>query len=271
MVMVTLTQDAQGHLDRYLRQVKAALRGHASVDAGDVERDVLGHIDAELEGQPEPIGEGTLKQVLDRLGTPDTWVPAEDLPAWRRVLNRLRSGPEDWRLAYLSPTLFVAGATLFLKGPYLWPLEPFLMLASLLMARASLALLAEHDEPVGARRWLIYPPLLVWYVPLLVVLFAWPLTAVNDVMENSPAIRTRLIDFAPGVSWLVFPLAAGLTIGLWWTLIGLLLARFRSAVHVIFWPFAGWFERRHATRVVLVGLLLALASGAILVAGHIWG
>ena len=49
--MATLTHDAQSHLARYLRQMRAALRGHPSVDPDDVERDVLGHIDAELAGQ----------------------------------------------------------------------------------------------------------------------------------------------------------------------------------------------------------------------------
>ncbi len=69
-MMVTLTDDAQRHLDRYVKQVKAALRGHPSVDAAEVERDVLGHIDAELSGEPEPVGASSLRHVLDRLGTP---------------------------------------------------------------------------------------------------------------------------------------------------------------------------------------------------------
>src|SRR5688572_30565805 len=132
-VMVTLSRDAQGHLERYLRQVKAALRGHPSVDAGEIERDVLGHIDAELSGQPETLGEGSLREVLARLGAPDAWVPADELPAWRRVWLRMRSGPEDWRLAYLTLTLFLGGVTLFLAGPVLWPLPLMCLLAALLL------------------------------------------------------------------------------------------------------------------------------------------
>jgi len=100
--MATLSDDARGHLERYLSQVKLALRGHASVDASEVERDVRAHIDAELNGLPEPVDAARLRQVLDQLGTPHAWVPAEDLPAWRRVFSRIRSGPEDWRLAYLT-------------------------------------------------------------------------------------------------------------------------------------------------------------------------
>jgi hypothetical protein len=67
-----LTDEAQHHLQRYLRQVQTALRGHRSVDLEEIERDVLGHIDAELAGKPEPIDAGTLLPVLDRLGAPST-------------------------------------------------------------------------------------------------------------------------------------------------------------------------------------------------------
>jgi hypothetical protein len=46
--MTVLTPEAQAYLDRYLRQVRAALRGHRAVDADEVERDVIGHVNAEL-------------------------------------------------------------------------------------------------------------------------------------------------------------------------------------------------------------------------------
>jgi hypothetical protein len=36
--------------------------------ADEVERDVLGHIETELAGQPEPVDAGQLLDVLDRLG-----------------------------------------------------------------------------------------------------------------------------------------------------------------------------------------------------------
>ncbi len=268
--MVTLTQDAQGHLERYLKQVKAALRGHPSVDAGDIERDVLGHIDAELAGQPEPIGASSLLQVLDRLGTPDTWVPAEDLPAWRRVLSRLRTGPEDWRLAYLAFGLFIAGPVLFIGGPFLWPLEPFLMIASLLFARAALTLVAEHDEAVGARRWLIYPPLVAWYIASALLLFAWPVPMVGAI-TGLPEIRERLVGLLPAPFWVVALSLASLTLGLWWMVLGLLLSRFIQAIHVLFWPFADWFDRRHATRLALTGLILVVTGGVILAAVLTWG
>jgi hypothetical protein len=146
MVMVDLSQEAQSHLERYLRQIKTALRGHPSIDADEVERDVLGHIDAELSGQREPIAANRLLQVLDRLGTPNQWVPVDDHPAWRRTVDAFSSGPGDWRLACLTFGLFVAGPTLFTGAMILWPLPPVVMVLSFLMARVTPALFDERGE-----------------------------------------------------------------------------------------------------------------------------
>jgi len=46
--MVALSPEAQSHLERYIRQIKMVMREHSSVDADEVERDVVGHIEAEL-------------------------------------------------------------------------------------------------------------------------------------------------------------------------------------------------------------------------------
>src|SRR5689334_3498278 len=147
---LTLTPDAQLHLDRYLKRAKEALRGRSAIDADEVERDVLGHIDAELAGQPQPIGADRLVPVLERLGTPDDWVD-DDEPQWRRAVGRLRSGPEDWRLAYLTIGSFVLAVGLFMSI-MLWPLPPLLIAVSIVLARVTLSLLDEDSEPVGARR-----------------------------------------------------------------------------------------------------------------------
>lgn len=248
----TLTHTAQSDLNRYLSRVKNALRPHPSVDADEVERDIRGHIEAELSHAPAPVTAERLGSVLDRLGSPNQWVPSDDLPAWRRVLVQLSSGPEDWRLAYLTLALFVG-------GPLLGPFGLALFFASILMARAGLALLDEKGESVGARRWLLYPPLVFIYADLALVMFL--LVPSMAGLVGDPSVRSALVEWLPRPFWLSFALSVTLVTGTWWTLLGLTLARFRRAVRWVFWPFADWFERRHGIRIASGGLVIAVLTG----------
>jgi HAAS domain-containing protein len=258
--LMTLTQEAQSELDRYLRRVKVALRTHPSVDADEVERDVRGHIEAELAESPKPITEDRLRRVLDRLGSPNQWVPTDELAIWRRLLISLRSGPEDWRLAYVTFALFVA-------GPVVGPVGPLFFFASIPMARATLALLEEEGEPVGARRWLVYPPLLVIYVAIVTAAFL----ALPGLVATAadPSVRTETRAWFPEPFWLSLPLVVGFVAGIWWTMLGLVLARITRAVQLLFWPFATWFERRHGVRIAVVGLGIAAVAASGL-AAVIW-
>jgi hypothetical protein len=263
--MVTLSDEARGVLDRYLRHVRLSLKGHSSVDANEVERDVRGHIEAELAGQPEPIGAARLREVLDRLGAPGTWVPDEELPGWRRVLGRLRAGPEDWRLAYLTFAGSLLGPFLFLAGPFLWPLEPLLVVASFFMARATLTILADHDEPVGGRRWLIYPILIFGYLVILVPVLVWPAAATAGAVTDFPQIADRVIETFRQPDWLLWASFAALALGIWWTMTGFVVRRFPIAVRYLFFPFAEWFDRRHGSRLAIAGIVVAVV-GAIALA-----
>jgi hypothetical protein len=177
--MTSLTEDARGDLEYYMRQVRAALRGHRSVDPVEVERDVREHVDAELSELPEPIDARSLRFVLERLGAPDTWLPAE--------------------------------------------------------------------EAVGARRWLLHPPLVLGYLGLGIGLLAWPLPLVGGALTDDPALRARLAAAAANVPGMAMAAAAG-AFGVWLVALGLVLRRFGKAVRVVFWPFAGGFDRRNATR-----------------------
>ena len=114
--MVELSYGAQRTLDQYLRQVKAYLRASRSVDVTDVEQSIHEHIETELEGWAEPVSADQLTGILKKLGNPWQWVPDEELPWWRRMLLGLQVGPEDWRLAYLSFGLLVAGMVCLTYG-----------------------------------------------------------------------------------------------------------------------------------------------------------
>lgn len=262
--MVTLTHDAQSQLARYLRQMRTALRGHRSVDPDDIERDVRSHIDAELIGRPEPIDEGELQRVLDRLGAPNQWAPVEEQSPWWGVVASLRDGPEDWRLAYLSLLLGTTGVVLFMGGPFLWPLPMLLPVVAFLMARATLELLDHHDEPIGARRWLIYPVLLPWAIGLAALLLLWPLALVVGATTDRPDILDRIADTSRSPVWAAGVFLGALALGLWWTCLGLILRRAPGVLRFAFRPFADDFDRRQATRLAVAGAFVVIATLAAL-------
>lgn len=260
--MVVLNQDAQSQLARYLRQMRAALRGHPSVDPDDIERDVLGHIDAELAGHPEPILASDLRLVLDRLGAPNQWAVGDEQTPWWGLIRSLREGPEDWRLAYLSLTLAFVGAVFFFGGMFLWPLPLLLPTVAFFMARATLELLEHHEEPVGARRWLLYPVLVPWYGVFAAALL-WPMGLVLGALNDTPVIQEQIERTHPELFWAFAPTSAAMVLGLWWAGLGLILRRFPAALRAAFRPFADGFERKHGTRLALVGMLIAAAASAI--------
>jgi hypothetical protein len=263
--MVVLNPDAQSQLTRYLRQMRAALRGHPSVDPDDIERDVLGHIDAELAGHPEPVVATDLRRVLDRLGAPSQWAVSEEQTPWWGLISSLRDGPEDWRLAYLSLTLAFVGAAVFLGNGWmwLWPLPLLLPIVAFFMARATLELLEHHEEPIGARRWLLYPVLLPWYGMFAAALLLWPMGPVLGLLNDTEEIQAQLERSSPEWFWALAPTTAAMVLGLWWAGLGLILRRFPPAARAAFRPFADGVDRRHGTRLALVGMLIAAAAGGI--------
>ena len=260
--MVALSPEAQSHLERYIGQIKTALRGRSSVDADEVERDVLGHIEAELAGRPEPVDAGQLLDVLDRLGAPDEWLPTDTHEA-SRPSSAPHSRREDWRLAYLTLAIFLAGPALFLPM-LLWPLPPLLFVLSFLCARVTLARSAERDEQLGARRWLVYPPLVVWYGVFLIALVGGPVLLTIVFVSDDPMLPSRLSRRFGEPAWIGALCSIGALLGMWWMLLGLLLRKLPRGVHAAFRPFADWFEQRHATRLSLAGGALFAVSGAIL-------
>jgi len=262
MMTVTLSPDAQGHLDRYLKQIQAALAGQSSVDAGEVERDVLGHIDAELVGEPEPVSAHRLLSVLDRLGEPREWV-AQEQPSWQRPFSALQARPGDWRLAGISFGALVLTFLLFMGPIMLWPLPPLLVVVSFVVSRITIALLAEHGESVGTRGWLIYPPLIVVYGPMLIVLIAGPAFPIINLLSEEPS-QTWLSSTVGLNKWIALPSAVILVVGCWWALLGIVAAQATGMIRSLFRPFATWFERRHAMRLALTGMILAVIAIAAL-------
>jgi hypothetical protein len=270
--MIELTADAQKCLDAYLGEMRASLAGCPSVDSSDVERDVMEHIDNSLSEAPTPVDSPALDAVLDQLGSPSQWIPEEEL-SWgrklrfeaRRVLTRLYSGPEDFRLAYLSIGLFALAILLTTADAgSAWVL--ICVGFSFLFARAALA--AESaSQQLGAQRWLLYPVLILVYVPLALGLLLWtvgPTPPLADLLHGEVEPLGR------------FPfemLAAHLTVtstALWWLLLGLVVWRWPALARNTFHPFADGFGGRHGVLLGLVGLLI-LAVAVVVGALTLWG
>lgn len=273
--MMTLSDGAKRGLEDYLRQIRAYLRSSRSVDADEIEQNVTEHIETELEGLPKPVSRDDLNAVLKKLGSPQQWVPAEELPWWRLVILRLRTGPEDWRLAYMSFGFLVAGVTLgsihgilhrgyydltlrgivreFLEGMIInrdifLILALVLILSGFLCARALITLCLDPKE-YRAKRWLLYPPLSVAYFVMVFILISLTGLLLGELLGI--AFEWRYSDY-----WRELLIVST---GLWLFVLGSLSLRWPNLVSTIFRPFADKFKQKWA------GLLLIIAISLIIV------
>jgi len=257
--MIRLTTEAQSRLDRYLRQVRASLQGCRSVDPYEVERDVMDHIDRELAGKVEPVPLSELEMVLERLGSPTQWVPEEELSWWRRTVLRLRVGPEDWRLAYISFGLLVFG---FLLGSTAWLLT---LAASFCVSRAAISVASDRGEQLAGQKWLIYPALVLVYLPLAFVVLLWPIFFAEQLLDELwryfEKYRISLfgapLDVSAGIMTVHLVTVA---MAVWWLIAGLFLRRRPTLARMLFRPFADWFDQRWAKRLIFAGLGLTTIS-----------
>ncbi len=255
--MITLSKSAKKSLEDYLRQARAYLRGSKSLDANEVEQNIAEHIENELEGAAEPVSCDALDAVLKRLGSPQQWIPEEELPWWRKIIFRLRTGSEDWRLAYLSLGLLVVG---FLMLPYA-PAGIVLILASFLVSRAALSEAVDPNE-LKAQKWFLYPSLIIVYVFALLVLLTWPLGLSiplaegyeHEFRESSSRLYNEIDYWIIAVSVIL----AGL--GLWWCILATVLLKSRKLLRVLFGPFVEKARSKWVLRLLLIGLALMILS-----------
>jgi hypothetical protein len=277
--MIRLTAEAQAYLDEYLDDVRSAVTGHASISPEDIEQDVRDHVYAALEGAGQPVGAPQVAAVLDRLGPPGQWVgeerrsvwkyladklkpvghkaveqikalPGEAYQAGRGLAARVRGMPRDWRLAYIAFGLFALGMIAF-------PLFPAFLLASYFAARADLSLARERGEALGARRWLVYPPLIIVSTVLFLALAAWPIGPAVGLSHEIPrALNADVADIMRVSPKVVQPVAAAyLAVGavsLWWGIASLVVLRFPGLPGALFPPFGSKIRRIDAMIVLLL-------------------
>jgi len=193
-----------------------------------------------------------LDGVLARLGSPRQWVPPEAMHWWGKLILKLRTDSEDWRLAYISFSFLLIGFVLmFLVSP----LQVVFFAASFITARAALA--AAGDEDLGAQKWLIYPILLMVSGAFALTLVFGPALLAGVIGAELHEVSWIRRDSHMGVVAFVITSAA-LVSSLWWMLLGLVFCKWPSLVRVPMRPFADGFNRRRALALSGAGVLLLL-------------
>ncbi len=252
--MTELTPEAQDALTTYLERVRLSLRG-TSVDADEVERDVREHIDVALNGRSQPVSAADLSDVLERLGSPDQWVPDEEIPHWRRAIRRIASGPEDWRLAYLCFAFTVLGLVFAPFGGIL------LWVPAYLLGRAAHEYATLRGESLGPRRWLTDLPLVAVALALLGCLLAGPLW-IPVAMAIEEGYIGELVggDLTEPTRTVATVSLFAATVGLWWMILAPLAALGQRTARWLLFPLAHRFRTRHALWLGLAGLVLLVVS-----------
>jgi hypothetical protein len=251
--MIALSKSARRSLDDYLRQARTYLRGSRTVDADEVEQNITEHIEDALEGAAEPVSCDALEAVLDKLGDPQQWVPEEELSWWRQFILRLRTGPEDWRLAYISFALFVVALTL---AP-ITPVFVVLVFASFITSRAAISHVAGAKE-LKAQKWLLYPPLIVVYGSVLGALLILPLLLLVPLAEEYETHFVRL-QFELDYWFVAFSIMFAAT-GTWLAILALLALIFGKKMTVLLRPFADAYRAKWPLVILTIGLGVMIIS-----------
>jgi hypothetical protein len=178
---------------------------------------------------------------------------------WRRALDRVRSAPEDWRLAYLAFGLFLASIVFLPIGGFL------LLIPGMLVSRAYIELARDRGEPLGARRWLVYPSIavvLVIAVGLLIIGPPLPVLALAleddgfEQMLDIPHTKAGQVRFLFGMGSVLF--------GSWWIIAAAFCAAFLRPIRFVFAPLLDGLGRKHFAVLAAIGALVA-AGGATLI------
>ena len=255
--MIQLDAQAQEHLDGYLSQVRAYLRGCRSIDPAEVDRDVREHIERELQKSPGPVSFREVDAVLSKLGSPTQWVPEEALSWWRKLVVRLRKGPSDWRLAYAAfGTLVLAFvlAVTFVLAPASLVLIP----AAFCLSRAAVALADDPDE-LGGQKWLLYPALIVVYVVLFLALILGPASCLGALLAIDRIEHFNILPwsgFGDLGYWLIASMFIAAVMGLSGFVLACVHRRWPALFPAVFHPFAGGLQHTRMNWLMTMGACL---------------
>lgn len=255
--MIDFSPEAKRRFDEYLQRMRVTLRGSRAVEPAEVEQNVIEHVELALAGAPAPVSPERLTTVLEQLGPPEQWVSDEDRPAWRRAMDRVMTGPEDWRLAYLCLGVTVLMVVTFPIGGVL------LLLPAFLLSRATVALMEERNEPIGARKWLVLPPIVFSLLLVAVAALLGPAGGFGAILSEV-GLRDLGFDYATRYErGRLFLGALSIATGVWWLVLSGILAMLMRPFRVLFAPVTSGMRRGHALVLTIAGVVVA-AIGAVL-------
>lgn len=257
--MIDFTPDAKRKFDEYLQRMRVSLRGTRSVEPDEVEQNVVEHVELALAGAPVPVGAERLSAVLEQLGPPERWLPEEERPWWRRVMDRVKTGPDDWRLAYASFALTMLTVLLLPVG-----VGFLLLVPAFLLSRAYVELMSERGETLGARRWLVLPPIAMVMVLVCALALLGPVGMMGAVIEELDLSELGFQFSTRAEHHWVFLGCLTVAAGAWWIVLAgiwaLLMRPFRAA----FAPLTSRLRRAHVFVLAVAGLVLEAIGSALL-------
>ncbi|HEY0370569.1 MAG TPA: hypothetical protein VGD79_01120 [Thermoanaerobaculia bacterium] len=258
--MIDLTPDAKRRFDEYLLRMRATLRGSRSIEADEVEQNVVEHVELALAGAPAPIGPERLGTVLEQLGPPERWLPDDDRTFWRKAMDRVMTGPDDWRLAYGSLALTILMVITFPIGGVL------LLLPAYFVSRAYVALMEERGEALGARKWLVLPPIVLLMILICGAALLGPAGAFGGILSE---VGVRDLGFDYGSRYEQGRLLLGaisVATGAWWILLSGVFAMLMRPFRAMFAPLTSNLRRGHAFVLTIAGLVVGGLGAALLFA-----
>lgn len=257
--MIEMTPAARERVDNYLQRMRSELRGTRGGVADEIEQSVREHIEIALTSAQTPVGATEVISVLDRLGAPERWLADEERPMWRRLLDKVRNAPDDWRLAYLAFGLFVASFAFFSIGGVV------LLIPAMFVSRAYVELARDRGETLGARRWLVYPGIaVVLAIATGMLIVGPPLPVLGFGLTND---RYEMVFDVPqtqaGEARFLFGMG-GVLYGTWWIVAAAFCAAFLRPIRFVFAPLLDGVVRKHFAVLALIGAVVA-AVGATLI------
>lgn len=229
--------EARTALQQYLDEVTEALAG-TSLDAEEILRDIEDHVEEALEGT-HAVEEREMKSVLERLGPPSRWVPADQrgeptgrVPAWA----------ED-RIPAIAVGAGIVTAVSLATFPWF---GPFPLLGAWILSRGGLEIVRKADSNVGVWVWLLYPAPILVSVGLAALVLLVPAGPIAELVGHHGPTRALART------------AAGL--GVWWMVVGMGVAALTGPIRWLLDPIP--LQRRHGHVVALLGVATA-ATGAL--------